>query len=59
VGGTLRDSGGSVLGVEISFLGSRSNLGARLGILLPVLIDLGASEPPPRYAIQGTFRAIF
>jgi hypothetical protein len=59
LGRTLRDSGGTVLGVEISFLGTRSNLGARLGLMLPLLTDLGKSEPPPRFALQGSLRASF
>lgn len=59
LGRTLRDSGGTVLGLELSVIGSKRSMGVRLGILLPLLTHLGASEPPPRYAVQASIRANF
>jgi hypothetical protein len=59
LGRTLHDSGGTVLSLDMSFLATRSNLSARLGVMLPLLVNLGRSEPPPRFALQGSLRASF
>ena len=59
LGRTVRDSGGSVLSAEVSFLGSKRTRGARLGILFPLRTDLGLGHAPPRREIQASFRASF
>jgi hypothetical protein len=58
-GSTIRDSGGSVLGLELGVVGSKRNRGARLGILLPVYTAVGKAHAPPRREIQASVRASF
>jgi hypothetical protein len=56
---TLRDSGGSVLSAEVSLLGSKRNVAARLGVMFPVSTHLGLSHAPPRQEIQASIRGSF
>jgi hypothetical protein len=58
-GQTLDDSGGSIWSAELSLLASKRTLGARLGVLIPLKTDLGASHAPPRYELQASLRASF
>jgi hypothetical protein len=58
-GGTLRDSGGSVLSAELGIEGSLGSHGLRLGILLPISTDLGQAEAPPRHEIQASLYTNF
>jgi hypothetical protein len=58
-GRTVRDSGGSVLSAELGLTGARRNFGARLGILLPLWIDVGKAHAPPRWEIQASIRSSY
>jgi hypothetical protein len=58
-GQSVEGSGGSVVSAELSLLGSRQTRGFRLGILVPVHVDLGPSHAPPRHELQASFRGSF
>jgi hypothetical protein len=58
-GRAVRDSGGSILSVEVGLIGSKRSHGARLGLLLPIRTDIGLAHPPPRQEIQASIHASF
>jgi hypothetical protein len=58
-GNTLQDSGGWDLSTELGLATTRGSLGARFGVLIPMVVNYGLAHPPPGIEVQASLRSSF